>query len=169
VGDYVQPSSKVVTLLVDDPLRLRISVSEPAIPYAREGTVVRFKVPAFPDREFSAVIKYVGREVRPTTRDMIDEAIVDNHEHLMLPGTFVTVQVPAGEATAAIVPRSAVLNAETEPTVFAVVGGRLEQRAVHTAANVDDGLAVSEGLKRGDRVVINPSPDLRDGATVDAR
>jgi membrane fusion protein (multidrug efflux system) len=169
VGDYVQPSSKVVTLLVDDPLRLRISVPEPAIPYAREGTTVKFKVLSVPDREFSAVIKYVGREVRPTTRDMIDEAIVDNHEHLLLPGTFVTVELPTGTVTRAIVPKSALLNAGDEATVFAIVDDHLEQRAVHPSVSVDDGIAVSEGLKKGDRVVVHPAPDLKDGSPVNVR
>jgi membrane fusion protein (multidrug efflux system) len=169
VGDYVQPSSKVVTLLVDDPLRLRISVPEPAIQFAREGTVVKFRVLSLPDREFSAVIKYVGREVRPTTRDMIDEAIVDNHEHLLLPGAFVTVEIPIGTSTQAILPKTALLGSATEPTVFAIVDKRLEQRAVHTGISLDDGIAVSEGLKKGDRVVVHPAPDLKDGSPVDVR
>jgi len=166
VGDYVQPSSKVATLLVDDPLRLRISVPEPAIPFAREGTVVRFKVLAFPDRDFAATIKYVGREVRPTTRDMVDEAVVENRERLLLPGTFVTVDLPVGEVPMAIVPKTAVLNADGEPTVFAVVEGRLERRAVHTGAALADGIAISEGVRKGDRVVVHPTAELKDGARV---
>jgi membrane fusion protein (multidrug efflux system) len=166
VGDYVQPSSKVVTLLVDDPLRLRLSVPEPAIPYAKEGTEVRFKVLSVPDREFTGRIKYVGREVRPTTRDLIDEAIVDNHERLLLPGTFVTAELPTGKVTQALVPKSALIESGSEQTVFAIVDKRLEQRAVHTGMTIDDRVAVSEGLKKGDRVVLNPKPDLKDGSPV---
>jgi membrane fusion protein (multidrug efflux system) len=166
VGDYVQASSKVVTLLVDDPLRLHISVPEPAIPFAHEGISVTFKTLALPDREFSAKIKYVGREVRPTTRDMIDEAVIDNHEHLLLPGTFVTVQLPVGDSAQAIVPKSAVVGTDNGSTVYVIVDGRLEQRAAHTTVSVDDGIAVSEGLKKGDRVVVNPAPDLKDGSRV---
>lgn len=169
VGDYVQPNSKVVTLLVDDPLRLRISVPEPAIAFAHEGTVVTFKVLSAANREFSAVIKYVGREVRPTTRDMVDEAVVDNHEHLLLPGTFVTVELPVGTSTQAIVPKAALVHSDGEATVFAIVDKRLEQRAVHTGLTIDDGIAVSEGLKQGERVVIHPAPDLKDGSPVDVR
>ena len=165
-GDYVQPSSKVVTLLVDDPLRLRISVPEPAIPYAREGTQVTFKVLSLPDRQFTAVIKYVGREMRPQTRDMIDEAIVDNKQRLLLPGTFVSVQLPIGEAPHAIVPKSAVVEDDSGSTVFVIADKRLEQRAVHTTLALGDALAVSEGLKKGERVVINPPPNLKDGSRV---
>jgi membrane fusion protein, multidrug efflux system len=169
VGDYVQPSSKVVTLLVDDPLRLRLSIPEPAIPYAKEGTEVRFKVLSIPDREFKARIKYVGREVRPTTRDLINEAIVDNHDRLLLPGTFVTAELPTGNVTQALVPKNALVETGGERTVFAIVDQRLEQRAIHTGMTIDDRVAVSEGLKKGDRVVINPKPDLKDGSPVAQR
>jgi membrane fusion protein, multidrug efflux system len=167
VGDYVQPSSKVVTLLVDDPLRLRISVPEPAIPHAKEGTTVTFKVLSLPDREFSAVIKYVGREVRPQTRDVIDEAVVDNKDHLLLPGTFVTVKLPTGAEPQAIVPKSAVVESESGPTVFVIQNQRLEQRSIHATLTLGEQLAVSEGLKKGERVVVSPRPDLQDGAQVE--
>jgi RND family efflux transporter MFP subunit len=146
---------------------LRISVPEPAIPYATEGTEVTFKVLSLPDQQFKAKIKYVGREVRPTTRDMIDEAVVENHEHKLLPGTFVTVQLPVGSAKQAIVPKSAVVATDNGSTVFAIVDGRLEQRAAQTTIAVDGGIAVAEGVKKGDRIVVNPAQDLQDGSRVE--
>jgi membrane fusion protein (multidrug efflux system) len=167
VGDYVQPSSKVVTLLVDDPLRLRISVPEPAIPFAKEGTIVKFRTLVAPDREFPATIKYLGREVRPATRDVIDEAIVDNKDRLLLPGTFVTVQLPVGTQKLPVVPKNAVVKLDDGETMFVVVQGVVEQRAVHTTIELSDGVAVAEGLKKGDRVVVNPPPDLKDGTRVE--
>lgn len=167
VGDYVQPSSKVVTLLVDDPLRLRISVPEPGIPYAKEGTVVTFRTLALGDREFTATIKYVGREIRPTTRDMIDEAVVDNKDHLLLPGTFVTVQLPVGDQKLPIIPKNAVVDSDDGTTVYVVANGRLEQRAVQTTVDVGEGIAVAEGLNKDDRVVVNPPKDLKDGSRVE--
>jgi membrane fusion protein, multidrug efflux system len=169
VGDYVQPSSKVVTLLVDNPLRLRLNVPEAVIPFTSEGTVVKFKVLTMPDREFSATIKYVGREVRASSRDLITEAVVDNREQLLLPGLFVTVSVPTGTSNQAIVPKSALVSTESEPTVFAIVDDRLEQRAVRVGASLAQGVAVAEGLKRGDRVVLNPAADLKDGSPVQVR
>jgi membrane fusion protein (multidrug efflux system) len=167
VGDYVQPSSKVVTLLVDNPLRLRISVPEPAIPYAKEGTVVSFKTLTLPDREFQATIKYVGREIRATTRDMIDEAVVENRDHVLLPGTFVTVQLPVGTANLPVVPKDALVRLDEGTTVFAVANGRLQQRAVQSSVAVGDGIAIAEGLKKGEKIVVRPAADLQDGTPVE--
>lgn len=167
VGDYVQPSSKVVTLLVDDPLRLRISVPEPGIAFAKEGTVVSFRTLALGEREFKATIKYVGREIRPTTRDMINEAVVDNKDHLLLPGTFVTVQLPIGDQKLPIIPKNAVVESDDGTTVYVVANGKLEQRAVQTTIAIGDGIAIAEGLKKDDRVVVNPAKDLKDGSRVE--
>jgi membrane fusion protein (multidrug efflux system) len=166
VGDYVQPSSKVVTLLVDDPLRLRISVPEPGIPYAKEGTNVTFRTLSMPDRDFSATIKYVGREVRATTRDMIDEAVIDNRDHLLLPGTFVIVQLPVGTTNLPVVQKNALMQTDDGTTVFVVADGRLQQRAVQATVAVNEGIAIAEGLKKGETVVVNPDPNLKDGARV---
>jgi len=167
VGDYVQPSSKVVTLLVDDPLRLRLTVPEPAIAYARQDVNVFFKVVGIPDKTFTAVIKYVGREIRAMTRDVVDEAIVDNHDRLLLPGMFTTVQLPTGTAPQAIVPKSAVLRTDSGPAVFAVVDQHLQQRAVRLGLELDDTIAIPEGVKKGDRVALRPSADMIDGSLVE--
>jgi len=167
VGDYVQPSSKVVTLLVDDPLRLRLTVPEPAIAFARQDVNVFFKVVGIPDKTFTAVIKYVGREIRAMTRDVVDEAIVDNHDRLLLPGMFTTVQLPTGTAPQAIVPKSAVLRTDSGPAVFAVVDQHLQQRAVRLGLELDDTIAIPEGVKKGDRVALRPSADMIDGSLVE--
>lgn len=169
MGEYVQANTKVATLLVDDPLRLALTVPAPAIAHAREGVVVDFTVVELPGRTFQATIKYVGREIRATTRDMIDEAIVDNHEGVLLPGMFATVLLPTGIAAQPVVPKTALRETDSGPTVFVLVEGRVEQRAVHTGVTLGDVIAVKEGLKKGDRVVTLPSRDIVDGAQAKAR
>ena len=41
VGDYVHADTRVVTLLVDDPLRLQLTVPEPSIGFVKEGSSSR--------------------------------------------------------------------------------------------------------------------------------
>jgi membrane fusion protein (multidrug efflux system) len=167
VGDYVRPDSKVVTLLAIDTLRLRLSVPERAIGAAQEGAVVLFETISRPGRPFVGTIRYVGREVRETTRDMIDEAVVDNRDGAVMPGMFVTARLPIGQATRAVVPKSALFPVEPAQAVFVVADGRLNERVVETGTAIDDGIAVRDGVKKGDRVVIHPTPDMLDGMSVE--
>jgi membrane fusion protein (multidrug efflux system) len=167
VGDYVRPDTKVVTLLADDPLRLRLTVPERDIFAVKEGLKVRFETAGLPNRTFQATVKYIGGEVRPQTRDLVVEAIVDNHEGALLPGMFVSAHLATGQAQLPVIPQRALVDARTTPSVFVVEGDRMHQRLVQTGAPLGDGIAVLEGVKAGDRVVVNPSNGMSDGALVD--
>jgi RND family efflux transporter MFP subunit len=167
VGDYVRADSKVVTLLAIDPLRLRLSIPERAISAAHEGSVVTFETVSAPGQVYRGAIRYVGREVRETTRDMVDEAIVDNHDGALVPGLFVTAHLSVGEATRPVVPKTALVSLEPVQAVFVVADGRLEEHVVETGTAIDEGVAVLDGVKKGDRVVVHPSPDMLDGMSVE--
>jgi membrane fusion protein, multidrug efflux system len=167
VGEFVRPDTKVVILLADDPLRLRLTVPESDIFAVKEGLKVRFSTAGFPDRTFQATLKFIGGEVREQTRDLVVEAIVDNHEGALLPGMFVSAHLATGQARLPVIPKKAILTGPTSPTVFVIDGDRVRQRIVQTAAPLGDDIAIADGVKSGDRVVLNPSIALSDGALID--
>jgi multidrug efflux pump subunit AcrA (membrane-fusion protein) len=98
---------------------------------------------------------------------MVFEATVPNEDHALVAGMFVTVELATGEEKLAVVPASAILQSGTTSTVFVVVDGRLEQRAVHLGAALGDDISIREGVARGDRVVRAPNEKTPDGARVD--
>jgi membrane fusion protein (multidrug efflux system) len=167
VGDYVHPDTKVVTLLDDDPLRLRLTVPERDISAVKDGLSVRFETSSLPDRAFQATVRHIGGEVRAQTRDLVIEAMVDNHDGTLLPGMFVSAHLTTGKVQLPVVPRSALVNATTTPSVFVLDGERLRQRLVQAGASQGEGVAIIDGVRAGDRVVVNPTSALSDGALVD--
>ncbi len=167
VGDYVHADTRVTTLLVDDPLRLQLTVPEPSIGFVSEGVAVGFETVSRPGKKFVAVVKYLGREVRATTRDLVVEAISDNPEHQLLPGMFVTAHLAVGKETVPVVPAKAILRVETSDTVFVVVNGRLEQRVIQRGETAGDVVAALDGVKPGDKVVLSPTAQTADGAEVE--
>jgi membrane fusion protein, multidrug efflux system len=167
VGDYVHPDAKVVTLLEDDPLRLRLTVPEREIFAVKEGLNVRFDTVGIPDRSFHATVKFIGGEVREQTRDLVIEAIVDNHDGALLPGMFVSAHLSTGETMLPVVPRSALRISPTAQSVFVVDGDRVHQRVVQPGAPVGDDVAIADGVKGGEHVVVNPPSTLSDGVLVD--
>jgi membrane fusion protein (multidrug efflux system) len=165
VGDYVRPDSRVVTLLSDDPLRLRLTVPETAMSSVKPELAVRFESASAPERSHTAIIKYVGGEIRAQTRDLVVEAIVDNAEGKLLPGMFVTAHLPTGTRELPLVAREA-LVAGTTPSVFIVEGERVRQRILQLGPPVGDAVSVTDGLRGGERVVLHPANTLSDGALV---
>jgi len=167
VGDYVQAPSKVVTLVVSNPLRLKLTVPERRAGEVKEGALVTFAAAGMPGRTFSGNIKYVSGEVRTTTRDVVVEAIVANDDGALLPGMFVDVSLHTGERPRPVSPKSAIFATGQEKSLYLVKDRHLELRIVNVGTEVEDGVALEEGAKAGEVVVVDPTPSLSDGAEVE--
>jgi len=167
VGDYVQAPSKVVTLVVSSPLRLKLTVPERRASDVKEGELVTFNATGIPGRTFSGNIKYVSGEVRTTTRDIVVEAIVPNDDGALLPGMFVDVSLHTGERPRPVVPKSAIFLTEQEKSLYVVIDHHLELRIVNLGVEVGDSVSLEEGAKAGEVVVLDPTPSLSDGAEVE--
>jgi membrane fusion protein, multidrug efflux system len=163
VGDYVHADTRVVTLLVDDPLRLDLTIPEANVGSVHPGLTVSFETVSMPGRVFTATVKYMGGEIREATRDLVAEAVTDNRDHALLPGMFVTAELPVGEVTLPVVPAKALSRHDENESVFAVVDGHLEERVVQLGPKVGDLVAIADGVKKGDRVVVSPPPAAADG------
>jgi membrane fusion protein (multidrug efflux system) len=166
-GEYVRSDSKVVTLVNLDSLRLELTVPEASFAAVKEGGALTFTVPSYPDRTFAGTVRFIGGTVRETTRDLVAEAVVDNEGRALRPGMFATVALLTGETPALVLPRSALVAKEDGRThVFAVVDRRIEERVVQTGAAKGDVVAIVQGVKSGDKVVLAPTETLRNGQAV---
>ncbi len=167
VGDYVHVDTRVVTLLVDDPLRLELTVPEPNVGSVRPGLAVSFETVSHPGRVFTAVVKYMGGEIREATRDLVVEAVVENQDHALLPGMFVTASLPVGEVSSPVVPATALVRHREDESVFAVVDGHLEERVVQVGPKVGELVAIADGVAKGEQVVVSPPPGAADGVQIE--
>jgi membrane fusion protein (multidrug efflux system) len=167
-GEYVRPESKVATVVQLDPLRLELSVPENALAKLGVGAEVRFRVAAFPEETFAGRVRFVGASVRRATRDLLVEAVVANKGERLRPGMFAVAEVELGAVELPVVPRGALRTDERAGTdrVFVVDAGRLQERLVHVGAPAGDAVAILAGLKAGERIVLSPAANLRDGLRV---
>ncbi len=163
VGDYVHADTRVVTLLVDDPLRLELTVPEANVASVHAGLVVSFETVALPGRPFTATVKYLGGEIRAATRDLVVEAVTENPDHTLLPGMFVAAQLPVGEETLPVVPVTALVTRSESRSVFVVADAHLVERVVQVGSRVNELVAIEEGVNKGDRIVVSPPPGAADG------
>jgi membrane fusion protein, multidrug efflux system len=166
-GEYVRVDSPVVSLVDVDNLRVELTVPEADVVSVKQGMTVDFHTAANDNGPaYRGKIRYVGPSVRQQTRDAVVEAVIENPGHDLRPGMFVTAQLALGEQTLPAVPTSAVRQDGNLRHVFTVTDGRLEDHLVQ----VDDTRAglvpVVTGIKAGDRVVVDVTPEMRDGAKV---
>jgi len=164
-GEWVRVDSRVVTLVSTDQLRVEITVPEADVPQVRQGMEVSFRT-AGDGKVYTGKIRYVGPAVRKQSRDAVVEAVFDNQAHNLRPGMFVTARLAVGDQQLPAVPAAAVRADGDLRHVFVAVGGRLEDRLVQTGEPVQGQVPIVAGIKPGEEVVAELTPDVHDGAKV---
>jgi membrane fusion protein (multidrug efflux system) len=165
-GEYVQPSSKVASIYALDPVRVTVSVPEPAVGKVHEGQDLELNVTAVPDRAFPAKVVYMSPALRPSTRDLLVEAKAPNPDGALRPGMFATVELTVGQEQVPAVPEDAVATEGTVKKIFLVKDGRAFEVVVRTGVKLNGWVAVLEPLDTKTQVIRRPPPGLRDGTAV---
>jgi len=172
VGEYVQPSTAVVTLLRINPLRLQLTL--PAVHAGRVeiGQKVTATVDAFPDRTFEGRITAMNPAIAAESRSFVVEARVPNPGAQLKPGMFAVTTIDQGRTERALlVPQRAVIE-DVNTNSYRVFVVDDEQRArirvVQLAARQAQpgSIKILTGITEGERVATSNLADLYDGAPV---
>ncbi len=114
-------------------------------------------------------LQFAEVQVDQTTGSVTLRALFPNPDKLLLPGMFVREQIEEGTRTDAIlVPQVAVThNQKGDPTTL-VVGAddKVELRPLVTERAIGDKWLVTDGVKAGDRVIVEGVQFAKPGATV---
>jgi membrane fusion protein (multidrug efflux system) len=171
LGEYVQPSTPVVTLVQIDPLRLQLTIPAVQAGQVQRGQAVTARVDAYPDRTFDGEITSVNPSISPESRSFVVEARVRNPERLLKPGMFATASISQGRTEQVIlVPRAAVVE-DVNTNSFRVFVVDDQQRArlrvVQLAPRqAGDRVRILSGLEAGQRVATSNLGPLYDTAPV---
>lgn len=188
LGQYVNPGDELVSLQSLDPIYLNFTLPEQRLPQVQTGTVVTATVDAMPGRSFEGTITSVEPQVDPQTRNFQAQATLRNHDNALRPGTFARVSFGmGGERKVVVIPQTAISFNPYGNSVYVIseapaqpkadsaqkqqgapAGPTLivKQRFVKTGATHGDLIAVTEGLKPGERVATSGLLKLRNDATV---
>ena len=118
--------------------------------------------------EHEGKIDFIDRNIDETTGSIMVQATFPNPEGLLRPGLYSKVSVKTGTIKdAIIIPQRCLMELQGQMSVFVVNDSN---KVVSTSVKVDyksgDLAAVSEGLKPGDKVVIDALQKVRNGMTV---
>ena len=165
-----QPLSTIIPL---DPMWLRIQISERQyLAYGRRkaGTEDALELILADGSTYPhpGHMDSVLNQVDPRTGTLEMQARFPNPEGRLLPGQFGRVRFRTDERKDAIlVPQRAVQQVQSMQTVYTVgAGNKVEAHAVKTRERVGDDWIVEQGLKPGDKVVVEGQLRIRPGMPV---
>ncbi len=173
IGQFAAVGTALATLQKLDPIFADFPVPEEALATVRVGQDVAMTVDAIPGRTFHGKVKAIDARVAQESRNITIRAEFANPDRNLLPGMFANITVTTGApAEVLAVPRTAIVYSLYGDNVFVVVpapkpeagkegakpgsegsGLIVERRFVRLGATRGEQIAVTEGLKAGDRVV----------------
>jgi cobalt-zinc-cadmium efflux system membrane fusion protein len=130
---------------------VELAVPPTSLAAIREGQEI--SIHADGNEPSPATIMFVSPLLDKDTRSARVVALVGNANHNWRPGSFVTAEIPVGQAGAEVaVPQTALQSIKGEPTVFVRNGEGFEARKV-TIGRQDQQLAeITSGLSAGERI-----------------
>lgn len=168
VGETALPAVPVLTLLGIDRVKVRFSVPEQEIAHISRGSRVQVTVPALGDSLFVAGSPEKGAVANPSAHTYDVRAAVANRRGMLLPGMVCRVTVAPAEAVEEIaVPVRAVQQAgDGSRYVWRVEGDSVVRADVRTGRFVENGVVIEQGLRSGDRIVIDGMQKIGQGSKV---
>lgn len=178
VGGLVTPgaSQPLATIVPLDPIWVRFKVSETqylALKGRPGGKSPNLQLILADNSRFPSSGKVTNalNQVDPRTGTLELQAEFASPQHKLLPGQFGRVRYVADHRTGVIlVPQRAVQQNQSLQAVYVVgAGNKVESRPVKTGARVGESWLIEQGLKPGDRVIVEGLLTVRPGAVVNPK
>jgi RND family efflux transporter MFP subunit len=179
VGDVVTPFSSaldtkgaVVTMADMSTLEVEADVSESSLAKVMVGQPCEVQLDALPGTRFrGAVSRMVPTVDRAKATVLVKVQFVDKDPRILPDMTakvsFLEKEVPQEQrAPVTAVQPAAIVERKGRKVAFLVANGQALETLVETAGSLGDLVQVTKGLVPGQKVVLKPGKNLRDGARV---
>jgi membrane fusion protein (multidrug efflux system) len=180
VGNLVDSNTVLTTVSTLDPIRASVNISEqeylqnaailnhanePAYAGTRWLELVLINEKVHPYRARHVI---VNREVNPQTGTLLIQALFPNPGNVLRPGLFAKVRVhTAREAPTVLVPEMAVQQIQGQTRVAVLdASNRVDVRSVTLGRVMDHSYLVVDGLRAGERVIVEGQQSVQPGMQV---
>jgi len=168
-GDWASTGTVAVTVIKVNPILLNARVPEGREHLARTGFSATVRVPSFPNKTFTGVIRNISPALDVNSRALIATISIPNQTGDLRPGMFGTADIQIeGTESALWVPAGSIVPGVTAsaPIVFVLDDELARARVVRVGEESMGRRRVYSGLTPNDRVIVNGARELFDGAQV---
>ena len=157
-GLLVQPTSTPAPIAVADlsTMWMVANVTESDSPLFKAGQIVKVKIAAFADREFTGKVAVVGATVDPVSRTVMVRSELADPKHELRPGMFATYVIHTGDAVPSLaIPQTGVVREGDGSMSIWVTKDRktFEKRTVKIGLQEAGLSQILSGINQGEIVV----------------
>ena len=167
-GTMANNAQELFHLARTDILRAFLNVPQVYSAAVALDTPAYLELAEHPGQKFPGKIAHVSGAIDPASRTLLTEVEVSNADGQLFPGAFANVHLVLPlKQSPVVIPVNAMLFRK-EGTQVGVVddAGTVHLKTITIARDFGTTVAVASGLTANDRVIVNPSDSLADGAKV---
>jgi RND family efflux transporter MFP subunit len=174
-GTLVSSGDKAFVVADTSSVKAVFAVADVALGEMKLGSELSVVSESMPGKEFQGQITSVFPAADSKNRSFNVEVTIANPDYLLRPNMIVSLRVATKQATPAqpVVPLNAVIQSKSNANGYAVIvvvqeGGRevARLRDVKLGESFGNAVAVAEGLKQGERVIVTGGTMVNDGGEV---
>jgi membrane fusion protein, multidrug efflux system len=166
LGGLVNSGAVITTLDDTSVIKLEFTVPQGFLGELERGLAVQATVEGLPNRVFEGKVATIGSRIDTVTRSIAVRAELPNADGVLRPGMFMSVRVKGRETPTLMLPEEALVPEQGKTYVYVVADGRAMRREVRTGGRLPGSVAVLAGLEDGERVIVEGTQRVRDGAVV---
>jgi RND family efflux transporter MFP subunit len=159
--------TSMFSLVHSDVIRVWVYVPQDAAFGVKPGVEAVIRVPAMPNLTFHGKVARIADALQPGTRTLLTEVDIPNPDGALQPGVYCTVELKIPrQSPAFIVPASAIIFNQNGMQVAVVEDDVVHLHKIAITTDYGTEVEVNEGVKDGDKVVLQPPVNLADGDKV---
>jgi RND family efflux transporter MFP subunit len=174
VGSLVQADATtgtfMFTIMRSNVIRTFVHVPQDAAFGLEPGVQAKVRIPEIPGREFPGKVTRVADALEPNTRTLLAEVDIPNPDGALSPGIYCAVELDIPRKVPSLtVPADAVVFNADGLRVAVLENGTAHFHKITVTRDLGTAVEVSDGIKAGDEVILNPPVELADGEKVNVR
>ncbi len=175
VGAFVGPGSTGFVVADTSSVKAKFGVPDMILETMRMGSYQTVTTDVFAGREFKGIITTVSPSADPHSRIFDVEITIPNHDGRLMAGMIVSLEVAGTKLKKpmAVVPLNAIVRPRDNPAGYALYiieekeGKHLARlRPIKVGEVFGNMIAVTEGVKKGDRVIVTGATLVVEGDEV---
>lgn len=166
-GQLISTGTVITTL--DDVSKIKVDFSLPEVQMAslKVNLAIEARSDAYPDQIFTGRVISVDSRVDVASRSIAAQAEIDNPDNTLRPGMLLEINVLQSQRSALVIPELALQQIGSESFVYRVtLDGKAEKTIVKPGSRSFGFVEIAQGLKAGDRIVVEGTSKLRPGQSV---
>jgi RND family efflux transporter MFP subunit len=159
--------TSMFSMVHSDVIRVWVYVPQDDAFGVSPGVEAVIRVPSMPNLTFHGKVTRIADALQPGTRTLLTEVDMPNPDGALQPGVYCTVELKIPrKSLALIVPASAIIFNQNGMQVAVVENGVAHLHKIAITTDYGTEVEVNEGVKDGDKVILQPPVNLADGDKV---